>query len=215
MEKALAGQPCAFDSLRTANLCRHKPCVVDTRMILRTSPTFHVPGAKTAMMLVTEKIQGARFRVFHVASVVRQIDAFYAQQGHTTAWTENVKVPESAELVFAMFFVGLYLIATYILIGKNEPVFPDNPCGLAFRCLRCCLELIYAGLHTCLASCALQFFNFTADIATPECLLAGVFTYEMKFYGTLLAAPAFIFFLVLAQHLESMLQPGMPASQAR
>ena len=33
---------------------------------------------------------------------------------------------------------------------------------------------------------------------TPECLLAGVFTYEMKFYGTLLVAPTIIVFLVLA-----------------
>ena len=45
---------------------------------------------------------------------------------------------------------------------------------------------------------ALQFFNFNIDIATPECLLAGVFTYEMKFYGTLLVAPTIIVFLVLA-----------------
>jgi hypothetical protein len=41
------------------------------------------------------------------------------------------------------------------------------------------LEILYA----------LRFFNFNIDVATPECLLVGLFTYEHKFFGTLLLLP--------------------------
>ena len=45
---------------------------------------------------------------------------------------------------------------------------------------------------------ALQFFNVNIDLATPECLFAGVFTYETKFYMTLLAAPMVVVILIIA-----------------
>jgi hypothetical protein len=111
------------------------------------------------------------------------------------------KCPDNIELVFAMFFVGIFLamIATYYLDRKKInlafliiPVDYFQVLALLSRADIRWPQFLLDILR------ALQFFNFNIDVATPECLLAGVFTYEMKFYGTLLAAPIFIFFLICA-----------------
>jgi len=109
--------------------------------------------------------------------------------------------PENPELVFAMFFVGIIvaIIATYILDRKKFnlafliiPVDYFQVLALLSRADIRWPQLLLNVLR------ALQFFNLNVDIATPECLLAGVFTYEMKFYGTLLVAPVFVLFLCIA-----------------
>jgi hypothetical protein len=111
------------------------------------------------------------------------------------------KCPDNIELVFAMFFVGIILLlfATYILDQKKInlafliiPVDYFQVLALLSRADIRWPQFLLEILR------ALQFFNFNVDIATPECLLAGVFTYEMKYYGTLLAAPIFIFFLIVS-----------------
>ena len=109
--------------------------------------------------------------------------------------------PENMELVFVGFFIGIFfvILGAYILDQKKM--------NLAFLIIPVDYFQVLALLSradirwpTLLLEIlrALQFFNFNLDIATPECLLAGVFTYEMKYYATLLIAPCIVIFLGLA-----------------
>jgi hypothetical protein len=100
-----------------------------------------------------------------------------------------------------MFFVGIILaiIATYILDQKDFnlafliiPVDYFQVLALLSRADIRWPPYLLAVLRS------LQFFNLNVDIATPECLLAGVFTYEMKYYGSFWLPEAFGFFLIVA-----------------
>jgi hypothetical protein len=105
------------------------------------------------------------------------------------------------EVVFIMFFLGICfaIFGAYILDQKEFnlaflviPMDYFQVLALLSRADIRWPKLLLAVLK------ALQFFNFNLDLATPECLLAGVFTYEMKYYATLLVAPTIVVFLVLA-----------------
>jgi len=109
--------------------------------------------------------------------------------------------PENMALVFAMFFLGIFfvILVAYVLDQKKMnlafliiPVDYFQVLALLSRADIRWPKILLTILR------ALQFFNFNLDIATPECLLAGVFTYEMKYYATLLVAPTIIVCLVLA-----------------
>ena len=109
--------------------------------------------------------------------------------------------PENIELTFALFFIGICtaIVFAYILDQKDFnlafliiPVDYFQVLALLSRADIRWPSLLLDVLR------ALQFFNFNLDIATPECLLAGVFTYEMKFYFTLCFAPAVVVILFLA-----------------
>jgi hypothetical protein len=108
--------------------------------------------------------------------------------------------PKNMALVFIGFFVGLLVMAggMYWLDRKDfNLAFISIPIDY-FQVLALfsradirwppeLLEILYA----------LRFFNFNIDVATPECLLVGIFTYEMKFFATLLILPAIIVLLLL------------------
>ena len=109
--------------------------------------------------------------------------------------------PKNMTLVFVMFFVGIcfVILGAYILDQKRKnlafmiiPMDYFQVLALLSRADIRWPQLLLTMLK------ALQFFNFNLDIATPECLLAGVFSYEMKYYATLLVAPTIVLFLVLA-----------------
>ena len=100
--------------------------------------------------------------------------------------------PKNMILVFVGFFVGIVvLLAGMYYLDQQDfnlafvsiPVDYFQVLALFSRAdIRwppALLEILYA----------LRFFNFNIDVATPECLLVGLFTYEHKFYATLLLLP--------------------------
>ena len=109
--------------------------------------------------------------------------------------------PQNIELIVAAFFCGIVFccIGAYILDQKDfNLAFISIPIDY-FQVLALfsradirwppvLLDILYA----------LRFFNVNIDVATPECLLAGVFTYEMKFAATLLLPPLIIVCLCFA-----------------
>ena len=112
-----------------------------------------------------------------------------------------VECPKNVELIVALFFVGIFICVAgaYWLDQKDfNLAFISIPVDyfqvLALfsradiRWPAALLEILYA----------LRFFNVNIDVATPECLLAGFFTYSMKFYATLLLPPLAIVLLVFA-----------------
>jgi len=112
-----------------------------------------------------------------------------------------VECPKNVELIVALFFIGIFVCISgaYVLDQKDfNLAFISIPVDY-FQVLALfsradirwppiLLEILYA----------LRFFNVNIDVATPECLLAGFFTYSMKFYATLLLPPVAVVFLILA-----------------
>ena len=109
--------------------------------------------------------------------------------------------PKNMALVIAGFFFGIvFLIIGMYYLDRQDfnlafvsiPVDYFQVLALFSRSdIRwppALLEILYA----------LRFFNFNIDVATPECLLPGVFTYEHKFFGTLLLLPISIVFLLVS-----------------
>ena len=109
--------------------------------------------------------------------------------------------PKNMAVVFAAFFVGIiFLIVGMYYLDKQDfnlafvsiPVDYFQVLALFSRAdIRWppeLLEILYA----------LRFFNFNIDVATPECLLPDTFTYEHKFFGTLLLLPVAIVFLFIS-----------------
>ena len=109
--------------------------------------------------------------------------------------------PKNIELLVAAFFCGILIcvVGAYILDQRDfNLAFLFIPVDY-FQVLAlfskadikwppALLQILYA----------MQFFNINIDVATPECLLAGVFTYEMKFAATLILPLLTVVFLILA-----------------
>jgi hypothetical protein len=108
--------------------------------------------------------------------------------------------PKNMILVFVGFFFGIIiLLVSMYFLDKQDfnlafisiPIDYFQVLALFSRAdIRwppALLEILYA----------LRFFNFNIDVATPECLLVGIFTYEHKFFGTLLLLPIAVIGLLI------------------
>ena len=194
LEQALAGLPCAYD--RPEDCAK---CVQDPKICVMRNGT--ATGRTCSWRSDCEKGETCQDQGAHCECGPTERCVICTAGTHYRLDGKCEKCPENIELVFAMFFVGIImaLIGAYILDQKKFnlafliiPVDYFQVLALLSRADIRWPDYLLAVLR------ALQFFNFNVDIATPECLLAGVFTYEMKYYGTLLAAPAFVFFLALS-----------------
>jgi len=197
LENSLAGKSCAYNHPEDCATCQVEKVCVDT-----SGAETNVPCSNRGDCIESVGFGGTckdRGRCTCSSGTARCI--LCTAGTHYRLDGKCEKCPENMELVFAGFFIGIFfaIIGAYILDQKKFnlafliiPVDYFQVLALLSRADIRWPNLLLEILR------ALQFFNFNLDIATPECLLAGVFTYEMKYYATLLIAPCIIVFLILA-----------------
>ena len=196
LERSLAGIPCAYDNPEDCATCEtEKVCV-------RSDGSYTGAACRDDNFCSLEYGLGSKCEIQGQCSCGPSSRCVLCTAGtHYRLDGKCEECPQNMELVFAGFFVGIFLaiVAAYILDKKKFnlafiiiPVDYFQVLALMSRADIRWPKLLLQILR------ALQFFNFNIDIATPECLLAGVFTYEMKFYGTLLFAPIAVIFLIVA-----------------
>jgi hypothetical protein len=196
LDKGLAEFPCAYDKPEDCAVCKsEKVCVTSAGVETGTICSSRGDCIASAGFDGTCQKRGRCTCGPSSRCSLCTAGTYYRLDGKCE------KCPESPELVFALFVVGVFLMIFFAYLLDQMKF------NLAFLIIPIdyfqVLALISrsdirwpAFLLQVLR--ALQFFNFNVDIATPECLLKGVFTYEMKYYGTLLFAPSCIVFLALA-----------------